>query len=102
MTSTRAHANILSVDISEASKQLGFVDYISKNDVKGSNLYNIMGDDEVFADGKVLTLWLFFMFRFVILIKKSETSKYYKGLFSFVDNISNKNCVFRCTRIFKM
>ena len=53
MTSTRAHAKILSVDISEASEQPGFVDYISKKDVPGSNFYNLMGDDEVFADGKV-------------------------------------------------
>ena len=54
MTSTRAHAKILSVDVSEASKQPGFVDYVDKDDVTGSNLYNIMGDDEVFANGKVL------------------------------------------------
>jgi len=54
VTSTRALAKIVKVDISAASKHPGFVDYINKRDVTGSNFYGVNLEDQVFADEKVV------------------------------------------------
>lgn len=53
VTSTRAHAKIKSVDISEAQKVPGFVCFISADDVPGSNQTGIFNDETVFAKDKV-------------------------------------------------
>lgn len=60
VTSTRALAKIVKVDISAASKHPGFVDYINKRDVTGSNFYGVNLEDQVFADEKVTFLPLLF------------------------------------------
>eukprot|EP01031_Cornospumella_fuschlensis_P033912 gene33912-41037_t len=50
VTSTKAHANILSVDTSDAEKCPGFVAYLGAQDVLGSNhIGAIIKDEEVFA-----------------------------------------------------
>ena len=55
--STRPHAEIVSIDISEAEKVEGFVDFVSVKDIpeRGSNMTGALGilDEEVFADKKV-------------------------------------------------
>ncbi|XP_074187956.1 xanthine dehydrogenase/oxidase isoform X2 [Rhinolophus sinicus] len=53
VTSTRAHAKIKSIDISEAQKVPGFVCFISADDVPGSNETGIFNDETVFAKDKV-------------------------------------------------
>ncbi|XP_032981508.1 xanthine dehydrogenase/oxidase isoform X2 [Rhinolophus ferrumequinum] len=53
VTSTRAHAKIKSIDISEAQKVPGFVCFISADDVPGSNKTGIFNDETVFAKDKV-------------------------------------------------
>ena len=56
--STRPHAEIVNVDISEAKEVEGFVDFISVKDIpeQGSNITGAVAefDEEVFADKKVL------------------------------------------------
>ena len=55
--SKRPHAEIVNIDISEAEKVEGFVDFISVKDIpeQGSNKTGALGkfDEEVFADKKV-------------------------------------------------
>ena len=53
VVSSRPHAVIVDIDISEAAKVEGFVDFVCVNDIPegGRNLLEV--DDEVFADGKV-------------------------------------------------
>ena len=55
--SEKPHAEIVSIDISEAEKVEGFVDFISVKDIpkQGSNMTGVRGllDEEVFADKKV-------------------------------------------------
>lgn len=52
--STRAHAKILNVDISEAEKSSGFVAYFSHKDVQGTNhIGAVVKDEEVFAESIV-------------------------------------------------
>ena len=55
--STRPHAEIVSIDISEAEKVEGFVDFVSVKDIpeRGSNITGAVAalDEEVFADKKV-------------------------------------------------
>lgn len=53
VTSTRAHAKIKSIDISEAQKVPGFVCFISADDVPESNKTGIFNDETVFAKDKV-------------------------------------------------
>uniref|UniRef100_A0A2K5J9B5 Xanthine dehydrogenase/oxidase n=1 Tax=Colobus angolensis palliatus TaxID=336983 RepID=A0A2K5J9B5_COLAP len=53
VTSTRAHAKIKSIDISEAKKVPGFVCFISADDIPGSNITGICNDETVFAKDKV-------------------------------------------------
>ncbi|XP_066122938.1 xanthine dehydrogenase/oxidase isoform X2 [Saccopteryx bilineata] len=53
VTSTRAHAKIKSIDISEAQKVPGFVCFISADDIPGSNKTGILNDETVFAKDKV-------------------------------------------------
>ena len=57
VTSTKAHANILSVDKSEALALPGVHCYVDHNDipVNGSNVISVTGthDEEVFATRKV-------------------------------------------------
>ena len=50
--STHAHAHI-SVDWSTASKMEGAHGCVTAQDVPGSNITGLLGDEEVFADGKV-------------------------------------------------
>uniref|UniRef100_A0A8C0V931 Xanthine dehydrogenase/oxidase n=1 Tax=Cyanistes caeruleus TaxID=156563 RepID=A0A8C0V931_CYACU len=49
VTSTKAHAKILSVDTSEAQSVPGFVCFVSAKDVPGSNVTGIANDETVFA-----------------------------------------------------
>ena len=55
--STRPHAEIVNIDISEAKEVEGFVDFIYVKDIpeQGSNITGAVGvlDEEVFADKKV-------------------------------------------------
>ncbi|XP_038627943.1 xanthine dehydrogenase/oxidase-like [Tachyglossus aculeatus] len=53
VTSTKAHARIKSVDISEAQKVPGFVLFLSAADVPGSNITGLDNDETVFADDEV-------------------------------------------------
>ena len=50
--STHAHAKI-SVDWSVALQVDGVQDYVTVEDVPGSNTTGVMGDEKVFADGEV-------------------------------------------------
>ncbi|XP_068009824.1 xanthine dehydrogenase/oxidase isoform X3 [Melanerpes formicivorus] len=53
VTSTKAHAKILSVDASEAQSVPGFVCFVSAKDVPGSNITGIANDETVFAEDMV-------------------------------------------------
>ncbi|XP_057599157.1 xanthine dehydrogenase/oxidase isoform X3 [Hippopotamus amphibius kiboko] len=53
VTSTRAHAKIKSIDISEAQKVPGFVCFLSADDIPGSNETGLFNDETVFAKDKV-------------------------------------------------
>jgi len=57
VVSSRPHAEIVDVDISEAAEVEGFVDFVSVKDIPegGSNFTGPVGvaDEEVFADKKV-------------------------------------------------
>uniref|UniRef100_A0A452RIH5 Xanthine dehydrogenase n=1 Tax=Ursus americanus TaxID=9643 RepID=A0A452RIH5_URSAM len=53
VTSTKAHAKITSIDISEAQTVPGFVCFISAEDVPGSNKTGILNDETVFAKDEV-------------------------------------------------
>lgn len=54
MTSTKAHARILNIDISKAENCPGFVRFFSAKDVSGENhLGPIIHDEEVFASIEV-------------------------------------------------
>uniref|UniRef100_A0A672UX13 Xanthine dehydrogenase n=1 Tax=Strigops habroptila TaxID=2489341 RepID=A0A672UX13_STRHB len=50
VTSTKAHAKILSVDASEAQSVPGFACFVSAKDVPGSNITGIANDETVFAE----------------------------------------------------
>ena len=60
--STRPHAEILNIDISEAEKVEGFVDFVCVKDIpeQGSNKTGPRGefDEEVFADKEVRIRYL--------------------------------------------
>ncbi|KAF7253167.1 Xanthine dehydrogenase/oxidase [Varanus komodoensis] len=49
VTSTKAHAKIVSIDATEAQKVPGFVCFVSAEDVPGSNVTGIANDETVFA-----------------------------------------------------
>ena len=50
MVSTKAHAEILHVDATEALSMPGVTDFVSYKDVPGKNRYGeIFPDDEIFA-----------------------------------------------------
>ena len=54
MFSTKAHANILSIDTTEALAIPGVKDFVSYNDVPGPNLWGVtVIDEEVFASSTV-------------------------------------------------
>ncbi|KAM6179213.1 xanthine dehydrogenase/oxidase [Erethizon dorsatum] len=53
VTSTRAHAKILSIDTSEAQKVPGFVCFLSADDIPGSNITGVFNDETVFAKDEV-------------------------------------------------
>ncbi|OWK10790.1 XDH [Cervus elaphus hippelaphus] len=53
VTSTRAHAKIKSIDVSEAQKVPGFVRFLSADDIPGSNETGLFNDETVFAKDKV-------------------------------------------------
>uniref|UniRef100_K7FMW0 Xanthine dehydrogenase/oxidase n=1 Tax=Pelodiscus sinensis TaxID=13735 RepID=K7FMW0_PELSI len=53
VTSTKAHAKILSIDTTEAECVPGFVCFISVKDIPGSNVSGIAFDETVFADNMV-------------------------------------------------
>ena len=61
--SKRPHAEIVSIDISEAKEVEGFVDFISVKDIpeQGSNKTGPGGryDEDVFADNEVLLISLY-------------------------------------------
>lgn len=56
VTSQKAHANILSIDPSEALKMPGVVGFVSHKDVQGHNNWGIFADEEIFAKEKVLCM----------------------------------------------
>nr|XP_056708333.1 xanthine dehydrogenase/oxidase [Euleptes europaea] len=53
VTSTKAHAKIISVDTAEAQKVPGFVRFVSAKDVPGSNVTGMKDDEKVFAETTV-------------------------------------------------
>ncbi|XP_074065764.1 xanthine dehydrogenase/oxidase [Macrotis lagotis] len=53
VTSTKAHAKIKSIDISEAQKVPGFECFLSADDIPGSNETGLFNDETVFAQHKV-------------------------------------------------
>ncbi|XP_037830392.1 xanthine dehydrogenase/oxidase [Kryptolebias marmoratus] len=53
ITSTKAHARILSVDVSAAEGFPGVVSFLFADDVPGSNVTGMRQDETVFADGQV-------------------------------------------------
>ncbi|ELK14106.1 Xanthine dehydrogenase/oxidase [Pteropus alecto] len=53
VTSTRAHAKIKSIDISEAQTVPGFVCFVSADDIPGSNRTGLFNDETIFAKDKV-------------------------------------------------
>ncbi|KAM4711210.1 xanthine dehydrogenase/oxidase [Anableps anableps] len=53
ITSTKAHARILSVDVSVAERCHGVVCCLFASDVPGSNITGVRQDETVFADGQV-------------------------------------------------
>ncbi|XP_025071860.1 xanthine dehydrogenase/oxidase isoform X3 [Alligator sinensis] len=53
VTSTKAHAKIISVDTTETQSVPGFVYFISAKDIPGSNVTGIANDETVFADDTV-------------------------------------------------
>ncbi|XP_061287995.1 xanthine dehydrogenase/oxidase isoform X2 [Bos javanicus] len=53
VTSTRAHAKIKSIDVSEAQKVPGFVCFLSADDIPGSNETGLFNDETVFAKDTV-------------------------------------------------
>ncbi len=54
VTSTKAHAKLLSVDASEAEKCPGFHSYITRKDITGHNMIGaVIKDEEVFAEDTV-------------------------------------------------
>ena len=54
VTSSKAHAKVINVDISDAKNCPGFVAYYSSKDVTGSNnIGAILKDEEVFTTGEV-------------------------------------------------
>ena len=54
MFSTKAHANIVSIDTTEALAIPGVKDYVSYKDVPGPNLWGaIVHDEQVFASSTV-------------------------------------------------
>uniref|UniRef100_A0A663MEB2 Xanthine dehydrogenase n=1 Tax=Athene cunicularia TaxID=194338 RepID=A0A663MEB2_ATHCN len=54
VTSTKAHAKILSVDASEAQSVPGFVCFVSAKDVPGSNITGIANDETVTCVGHII------------------------------------------------
>ena len=62
VTSSVAHAEILSIDTSDALSSTGVVDFISASDVPGSNIYSFNKDELVFADNKVIYTTLIIVF----------------------------------------
>uniref|UniRef100_A0A452RIH4 xanthine dehydrogenase n=1 Tax=Ursus americanus TaxID=9643 RepID=A0A452RIH4_URSAM len=54
VTSTKAHAKITSIDISEAQTVPGFVCFISAEDVPGSNKTGILNDETVTCVGHII------------------------------------------------
>ncbi|XP_024052534.1 xanthine dehydrogenase/oxidase [Terrapene carolina triunguis] len=53
VTSTKAHAKIISIDTTEAQSVPGFVCFVSAKDIPGSNVTGIAKDEPVFADNTV-------------------------------------------------
>ncbi|XP_074845961.1 xanthine dehydrogenase/oxidase isoform X2 [Carettochelys insculpta] len=53
VTSTKAHAKVLSIDTEEAENVPGFVCFVSATDIPGSNVTGIANDETVFADNIV-------------------------------------------------
>ncbi|XP_054835162.1 xanthine dehydrogenase/oxidase isoform X1 [Eublepharis macularius] len=53
VTSTKAHAKIISVDTTEAQKVPGFVCFVSAKDVPGNNVTGMKNDETIFAEDTV-------------------------------------------------
>lgn len=53
VTSSIAHAKIISIDATEALSMPGVKDYLSSDDVPGSNVYRPTRDEYVFAEQEV-------------------------------------------------
>ena len=51
VTSTKAHAKILNIDIEDATQSPGFVSWVDHKDVPGKNDLGMWG--EAFAEGEV-------------------------------------------------
>ena len=62
--STKAHANIVSVDNEQALASPGVRSYVDVKDVPGSNLWGPLAPDEpLFADGKVNNIHVLVKFK---------------------------------------
>ncbi|XP_040286533.1 xanthine dehydrogenase/oxidase isoform X1 [Bufo bufo] len=53
ITSTKAHAKIISIDRSKGEAAPGFVCFLSAKDVPGSNIIGIRNDEQIFAEDTV-------------------------------------------------
>ncbi|XP_069810295.1 xanthine dehydrogenase/oxidase isoform X2 [Dendropsophus ebraccatus] len=53
ITSTKAHAKIVSIDQSEAEEAPGVVSFLSAKDVPGTNVTGVRKDEQIFADDTV-------------------------------------------------
>ena len=62
VTSSKAHAKILSIDPSQALLCPGVKGFLSADDIPGSNVMGIGGDEQVFASDKVNKLTLFLLY----------------------------------------
>lgn len=52
--STKAHANILRVDVTAALSMEGVIGFVDHRDIPGSNFYHENKSDEIFATEKVI------------------------------------------------
>lgn len=88
VTSTKAHANILSIDPSAALAVPGVVDYVDYRDVPGSNMYGPMVHDiPLFAEKEVRNTFISLLMLNILYSKHNQTCFTYWQL-----NISNVFC----------
>lgn len=74
VTSTKAHANILSIDPSAALAVPGVVDYVDYRDVPGSNMYGPMVHDiPLFAEKEVRNTFISLLMLNILYSKHNQT-----------------------------